>query len=144
LGKPINALLVILALGYPARLAIGMAASIAQIGEFSFILAGLGATYGLVSKEAQSLILAAALLAITLNPLAFVAADTLQRWIDRRFPRWSADYGRRRERVLAVELDRIRAQSEKREHDQARKITEFVETFPLFKAINAEDQEELL
>jgi CPA2 family monovalent cation:H+ antiporter-2 len=144
LGKPINALLVILALRYPARLAIGTAASIAQIGEFSFILAGLGATYGLVSREAQSLILAAALLAITLNPLAFVAAETLQRWLDRRFPRWSADYGRRRERVLAVELDRIRAQNEKREHDQARKITEFVETFPLFKAINAEDQEELL
>ncbi|MEP9388743.1 cation:proton antiporter [Mesorhizobium sp. KR9-304] len=144
LGKPINALLIVLALRYPARLAIGMAATIAQIGEFSFILAGLGATYGLVTKEGQSLILAAALLAITLNPLAFAAADRLERWISRRFPQWSAEYGRRRERLLAVELDRIRAQNEKREHEQARKITEFLETFPLFKAINVEDQEELL
>ncbi|WP_353645400.1 cation:proton antiporter [Mesorhizobium sp. WSM2239] len=144
LGKPINAFLIILVLRYPVRLALGIAAGIAQIGEFSFILAGLGATYGLVTQEGQSLILAAALLAITINPLAFAAAEALERWISSRFPQWSTNFGRRRERVLAVELDRIRAQAKKRENEQARKITEFVETFPLFAAIDAEAQEELL
>ncbi|NGO50661.1 cation:proton antiporter [Allomesorhizobium camelthorni] len=144
LGKPIGAFLLILALRYPVRLALGIAAGIAQIGEFSFILAGLGAAYGLVTKEGQSLILAAALLAITINPLAFATAEALERWISGRFPRWSANFGRRRERVLAVELDRIQAQAKKRDHEQARKITEFIETFPLFKAINVDDQEELL
>jgi CPA2 family monovalent cation:H+ antiporter-2 len=144
IGKPINAVLVILALRYPVWLALRMAASIAQIGEFSFILAGLGASYGLMTTDAQSMILAAALLAITINPLAFAVAEPIEHWVSRRFPRWSAEYGRRRERVLVVELDHIRAQNKKREHEQARKITEFVETFPLFKAINAEDQEELL
>jgi CPA2 family monovalent cation:H+ antiporter-2 len=144
LGKPINAFLIILVLRYPVRLALGIAAGIAQIGEFSFILAGLGATYGLVTQEGQSLILAAALLTITINPLAFAAAEALERWISSRFPQWSTNFGRRRERVLAVELDRIRAQAKKRENEQARKITEFVETFPLFAAIDAEAQEELL
>lgn len=144
LGKPIGAFLLILALRYPVRLALGIGAGIAQIGEFSFILAGLGAAYGLVTKEGQSLILAAALLAITINPLAFATAEALERWISGRFPQWSANFGRRRERVLAVELDRIQAQAKKREHEQARKITEFIETFPLFKAINVDDQEELL
>jgi CPA2 family monovalent cation:H+ antiporter-2 len=43
-----------------------------------------------------------------------------------------------------VELERIKSLNEKREHEQARKITEFVETFPLFSAITHEDQEELL
>lgn len=43
-----------------------------------------------------------------------------------------------------MELDRIQVQARKREHEQARKITEFIETFPLFKAIKPDDQEELL
>jgi CPA2 family monovalent cation:H+ antiporter-2 len=141
LGKPINAFLVILALRYPVRLALGMAAGIAQIGEFSFIFAGLGVAYGLVTKERGGQDEA---LAITINPLAFATAEALERLISGRFPQWSANFGRRRERVLAVELDRIQAETRKREHEQARKITEFIETFPLFKAINAGDQEELL
>jgi CPA2 family monovalent cation:H+ antiporter-2 len=144
LGKPINTILIILLLRYPVGLALGIAAGIAQIGEFAFILAGLGATYGLVSQEGQSLILAAALFSIAINPLAFASAEALERLISVRFPQWSANFGRRRERVLAVELDRIRAQAKKRENEQARKLTEFVETFPLFAAIDAEAQEELL
>ncbi len=144
LGKPINALLIILALRYPLGLALGVAAGIAQIGEFSFILAGLGTTYGLVTKEGQSLILGGALLSITVNPLAFAAAEIIGKRVAARFPRFAADWGRSRQRALNTDLDRIKAQAEKREHEQARKITEFVETFPLFAAINSEAQEELL
>ncbi|MCX7305890.1 MAG: cation:proton antiporter [Hyphomicrobiales bacterium] len=144
LGKPINAMLIILLLRYPVGLALGVASGIAQIGEFSFILAGLGTSYGLVSKEGQSLILAAALVSIAINPLAFAAAEIIGRRIGVRFPRWSASWGRPKQHALNVELERIRAQSEKREHEQARKITEFVETFPLFSAVDGEAQEELL
>jgi CPA2 family monovalent cation:H+ antiporter-2 len=131
-------------LRYPLRLALGVSASLAQIGEFSFILAGLGTAYGLMTTEGQSLILAGAILSITLNPLAFSAADAIDRWARARFPVWATNFGKRHERVLAVELERIRGEAEKREHEQARKITEFVETFPLFSAIDKEDQEELL
>jgi monovalent cation:H+ antiporter-2, CPA2 family len=55
-----------------------VAASLAQIGEFSFILAGLGLTLGLLPPEGQDLILAGAILSITLNPLAFRAVEALQ------------------------------------------------------------------
>ena len=58
-----------------------VAASLAQIGEFSFILAGLAVVLGVMPRDAQDLILAAALLSIALNPLAFRAAD---RWTERR------------------------------------------------------------
>lgn len=144
IGKPLNALLIILLLRYPVGLALGVASGIAQIGEFSFILAGLGTSYGLVSKEGQSLILAAALVSIAINPLAFAAADRIGKHIAVRFPRWSASWGRPKQHALNAELERIRAQSEKREHEQARKITEFVETFPLFSAVDGDAQEELL
>lgn len=54
-----------------------VAASLAQVGEFSFILAGLGVTLGAMSRETHDLILAAALLSITLNPFTFAIADRL-------------------------------------------------------------------
>ena len=143
-GKPIAALLIVLVLRFPLKLGLGVSASLAQIGEFSFILAGLGATYGLMTNEGQSLILAAAILSITINPLAFMAVESIGKWAGRRFPDWTENFGKAKERTLAAELRRIRSETEKREHEQARKITEFVETFPLFKAVNADDQEELL
>lgn len=143
-GKPIAAMLIVLVLRFPLRLGLGVSASLAQIGEFSFILAGLGAAYGLMSNEGQSLILASAIISITLNPLVFVATDRIGAWASRTYPEWADRFGRPKERTLNAELRRIRAETEKREHEQARKITEFVETFPLFNAINADDQEELL
>ena len=48
-----------------------MIASLAQIGEFSFILAGLGVSLGLLPKEGQNLILAVAIISITTNQLVF-------------------------------------------------------------------------
>ncbi len=143
-GKPLAAFLIVMLLRYPIGLALGVSASLAQIGEFSFILAGLGATYGLMTTEGQSLILAAAIVSIMLNPLAFKAADVVDRVLKSQFPRWTESFGLAHERALTLQLERIRAESEQREHEQARKITEFVETFPLFSAINADDQEELL
>jgi monovalent cation:H+ antiporter-2, CPA2 family len=58
--------------------------SLAQIGEFSFILAGLGVSLELLSPEGQSLILAASLISITLNPLMFEAIEPVQSWARKR------------------------------------------------------------
>jgi len=77
LGKSLAALAIVRALGRSNDTALGVAAALAQIGEFSFILAGLGVTMGLLPPEGQSLILAGALLSITLNPLMFHAAARL-------------------------------------------------------------------
>ena len=70
-GKTLAALAIVRLLGYPMSTAVTVSASLAQIGEFSFILAGLGVALDLLPKEAGNLILAGALLSITLNPLTF-------------------------------------------------------------------------
>jgi CPA2 family monovalent cation:H+ antiporter-2 len=84
LGKSIAAFAIVLARGYPVTTALTVSASLAQIGEFSFILAGLGVTLGLLPPEGRDLILAGAILSITLNPLVFAAVDPLAAWIRAR------------------------------------------------------------
>lgn len=81
IGKTLAALAIVLVFRYPLNTALTVAASLAQIGEFSFILAGLGQVLGLVSTEGMSLILAGALFSIALNPVMFSAIDPLRRWI---------------------------------------------------------------
>ncbi len=71
LGKSLAAWLIVLAFGHPMRTALLIAASLAQIGEFSFILAGLGVSLKLLPVEGRELILAGALLSIMLNPVLF-------------------------------------------------------------------------
>ncbi|MCW5620472.1 MAG: cation:proton antiporter, partial [Burkholderiales bacterium] len=93
LGKSIAALALVLAFRYPLNTALTVAASLAQIGEFSFILAGLGLSLELLPTEAMSLVLAGALISIALNPFVFVAIAPLQRWILQR-----SDFARRLER----------------------------------------------
>ncbi|MFO1207274.1 MAG: YbaL family putative K(+) efflux transporter [Burkholderiales bacterium] len=81
IGKSIAAAAVVLAFRYPLSTALTVSASLAQIGEFSFILAGLGVSLGLLSVEGQSLILAGALISIALNPLVFASVKPLKSWI---------------------------------------------------------------
>jgi CPA2 family monovalent cation:H+ antiporter-2 len=81
IGKSIAAALLVLLLRYPLNTALTVSASLAQIGEFSFILAGLGVALGMLPKEGQSLILAGALFSIALNPLVFAAIEPLQQWL---------------------------------------------------------------
>ena len=84
IGKSLGALGIVLLFRYPLHTALVISASLAQIGEFSFILAALGLSLGLLPVEGQSLIVAGALLTISLNPLAFEAASRLSRWIGNR------------------------------------------------------------
>lgn len=74
-GKAVIAYGLVRLLRRPASTALEVAAALTQIGEFSFILAALGLSLGLLSKEGQALIVAGALLSIVLNPLAFRLAD---------------------------------------------------------------------
>jgi CPA2 family monovalent cation:H+ antiporter-2 len=83
-GKSLVALLIVLLFRYPVRTALVVAASLAQIGEFSFILAGLGVSLGLLPQEGYSLILAGAILSITANPLIFNTVPTIERWVRAR------------------------------------------------------------
>lgn len=82
--KSLAAFLLVLAFRYPLNTALTVSASLAQIGEFSFILAGLGVSLGLLPVEAQSLILAGAFISITLNPLVFKLIEPAQAWIRSR------------------------------------------------------------
>ena len=81
LGKSVAAALVVLVLRYPLNTALTVSASLAQIGEFSFILVGLGASLKMLPAEAQSLVVAGAILSIAANPLLFRAIQPFQRWL---------------------------------------------------------------
>jgi CPA2 family monovalent cation:H+ antiporter-2 len=92
-GKSVAAFLLVLLLRYPAKTALMVSASLAQIGEFSFILAALGVSLKLMPVEGQSLILAGAIISIALNPVVFRITQPLERWL-------SKDHG------LAAKFDR--------------------------------------
>ncbi len=81
IGKTLAAGLLVTAFRYPLNTALTVSASLAQIGEFSFILVGLGASLGLLPPEGQSLVLAGALISIALNQLVFKAVEPFQQWI---------------------------------------------------------------
>jgi CPA2 family monovalent cation:H+ antiporter-2 len=83
-GKSLAAFFLVLLFRYPLNTALTVSASLAQIGEFSFILANLGVSLGLLPTEGQSLILAGAILSIALNPLLFHAIEPAQSWIRAR------------------------------------------------------------
>jgi len=84
LGNALPAFALALVLGAPVRTALTLAAGLAQIGEFSFILAGIGLTLGVLPVEGHALILAAALLSIVLNPLLFGMVAPLERRLRER------------------------------------------------------------
>jgi CPA2 family monovalent cation:H+ antiporter-2 len=81
-GKGLAALAIVLALKRPLRTGLTVAAGLSQIGEFSFILA-----LALLPQEGNDLILAGALVSITLNPLMFKLIDPIETWLTNRFPR---------------------------------------------------------
>jgi monovalent cation:H+ antiporter-2, CPA2 family len=81
LGKSIAAMVITLAFRYPLSTALTVAASLAQIGEFSFILAGLGLSLGILPTQGMSLILAGALISIAMNPLIFSMITPFKKWV---------------------------------------------------------------
>lgn len=81
LGKTVAAIALVLLFRYPLNTALTVGASLAQIGEFSFILAGMGVALGLMPTEGQSLVLAGALISIAANSALFTVVEPVRRWI---------------------------------------------------------------
>ena len=86
IGKPAAALAIVVVLGYPLRVALAVAVALAQIGEFSFILATLGLKLKILPVEAYNTLVAAAIVSIGLNPLLYRLMDI----VERRAKRWPA------------------------------------------------------
>jgi CPA2 family monovalent cation:H+ antiporter-2 len=142
IGKSIAALAIVLALGFPLSTAVSVAAALAQIGEFSFILGGLGLAFGLLDSTAFNLILAGALVSIMLNPMMFAASDRLRVWIESRETlkaRWE-DRGRGALEQVEMELDKARQAAASRTFTPE----ELAEAFPLFAGLTPEQREVLI
>ena len=84
LGTPLVSMALVIAFRYPLNTALTVGAGLSQIGEFSFILAALGVSLGLMPAHGQSLIVAAAILSIAANPLVFAAMRPAHAWIRAR------------------------------------------------------------
>ncbi|TXI08536.1 MAG: cyclic nucleotide-binding domain-containing protein [Rhizobium sp.] len=144
LGKSLIAFCVVLLLRYPASIGFAVAAGLAQIGEFSFILAGLGVSLGLLTREGQDLILAGAILSITLNPLAFFAVEKVEKWALARWPSFMGKYGMAKQENLRRQLTAINKQREERDRQHHLEIEQLIETFPMFAELDDNAHEELL
>jgi len=83
-GKSAAAFVIVLAFRHPVGTALTVSASLAQIGEFSFILVGLGIHHKLLPADGRDLILAGAILSIALNPITFAGVTPLTRWLEKR------------------------------------------------------------
>ena len=91
IGKPLAALVIVVLMRYPLRVALGVSIVLAQIGEFSFILATLGRQLKILPDNAADILVAAAILTITFNPLTYRLVAPSERWIERYLPalsRW--------------------------------------------------------
>lgn len=81
--KPLVAVIIVAALGYPARTALTVAIGLAQIGEFSFILAQVAREHSLMPSDGMNVIVATAMISITLNPVLFGSIDRIEGWVRR-------------------------------------------------------------
>ena len=111
-GKSLAAFVIVLLFRYPVGTALIVSASLAQIGEFSFILAALGIALNLMPPEARDLVLAGALISITLNPFVFAGIPAIERWLRAR-PRLLALLERR---SLHVATEKASTSSPTRNH----------------------------
>ncbi|MBX9679427.1 MAG: cation:proton antiporter [Gemmataceae bacterium] len=84
IGKPLAALAIVLFFGYPMRVAFSVAVALAQIGEFTFMLASVGRVLGVLPESATNALVAAAIVSIAANPLLYRLVGPLERWLDRR------------------------------------------------------------
>lgn len=96
LGKPLAAMAIVLLLSYPLRVALAVAVALAQIGEFSFILADLGRELGLLSESAINALIVTAIVSISLNPALYRLVDIMENRAKRSPRLWDWLNARRR------------------------------------------------
>ena len=88
-GKPVVALLLVWAMKYPFRTALTVGVALAQIGEFSFILATIGRELGVLTTAATNALVATSIASIVLNPVAYRMIRPLERWLRERPRLWA-------------------------------------------------------
>ena len=88
IGKPAAALIIVAVLGYGSNIGLGVAVALAQIGEFSFLLAALGTQIGALPQEAMNPIVAGAIISITLNPLLYGAIPKMNGFLQKHPRLW--------------------------------------------------------
>ena len=105
IGKPVAAIAIMSLLGYGSHMSLGVAIALAQIGEFSFLLATLGRQLGVLPEDAMNAIVAAAIVSIMLNPMLYRSVSATEAFL-KRYPALWGRLNRRpeNERVIAPEL----------------------------------------
>lgn len=88
LGKPLAALLIVASLGYASRVGLGVAIALAQVGEFSFLLAVVGRQLNVLPESAMNALVVTAIVSIALNPLLYPLADSIEAFLLRRPRLW--------------------------------------------------------
>lgn len=102
--KPLAALAIVAVLGYSAKTALTVALGLAQIGEFSFILSELARRHGLMEDAGHSVLVASAIISITLNPVLFRSLPILEAWLKTRPILWKLLNGRAERRAAGSKL----------------------------------------
>ena len=144
-GKGLIAFCLVTLMRYPIAMGIRVAAGLAQIGEFSFILVSLGTSLGLLPTVGRDLILAAAILSITLHNSVMAGANGLIRRLElRALPALPAGFGAGRLEQLESALEINRQRVENRDKARRLQFEELLETFPLLRGVDPGEQDELL
>lgn len=84
IGKPLAAYAVVRCLRRPLPLALSVSVALAQVGEFSFILAGMGLMYNILPPDANQAIILAAVVSISLNPILYRQIGPVVKWLQKR------------------------------------------------------------
>ncbi len=103
-AKPVAALLIVAVLGHTVRTGLTVALGLAQIGEFSFILGSLAHEHGLMTDVGQNLLVACAIISITLNPLLFQSLPRIEAWLQARSGLWTLLSARAERRARRANL----------------------------------------
>ncbi len=108
-AKPLAALFIVAVLGYPARTGLTVALGLAQVGEFSFILSDLARRHGVMPEAGGSVLVAAAILSISINPLIFRWRPALEARLQRSPALWRLINGRAARRAARANADTAHA-----------------------------------
>jgi len=134
LAKPLAALSIVALLGYSARTALTVAIGLAQIGEFSFIVSDLARRHGLMSDTGHNLLVASAIISITLNPLLFRRLPQLEAWMKTHAWLWRL-FNRRAEK-RATTANRAAADSVARAVEAAPRLAIVIGYGPVGRAVH--------
>jgi CPA2 family monovalent cation:H+ antiporter-2 len=102
IAKPIAALVIVAILGHPPRTALAVAIGLGQIGEFSFILATVAIQHGVLPEDGRHVLVATAMVSITLNTVAFRTLDPIERWLQRMPRVWRVMTARSERRARSL------------------------------------------